>query len=195
MVHRARAHEAAIDAQRSLLDAEVQQNLFLENRHRLMHNTEELAARAELATLDHDLAQDQLDAIAIRLRATAGTVAGEQMTPKDEENARLSERLRTIDQLEAELQLRRAEISLLRQSGSLANWLAATIPGATAAPADATPSDSPALPATLGTTPAAATGVQTPPTTGTTPSSLPSSPVSKPAPSTTAPGPPAPPQP
>ncbi len=192
MIHTARAREAAIDAQRSLLDAQVQQNLFLENRHRLMHNTAELGARAELAVLDHDLAQDQLDALAIRLRAPAGTVAGEQMTPKDEENALLAERLRTVDQLEAELQLRRAEISLLRQSGSLATWLAATIPGATAAPAAATPNPSPLLPATVGAIPGtstgAATGTQTPPTTGATPSSLPSSPVSNPAPAPTAPG-------
>ena len=184
MVHRARAREAAIDAQRSFLDAQVQQNVFLENRHRLQHNAEELAARSELAVLDHDLAQDQLDAIAVRLRAASGAAGGEQMTPKDQENARLAERQRTVEVLEAELQLRRAEITLLRQGGSLANWLAATIPGATAAPSNATPAVTPILPATVGEPPTGASPGGIAPTTGATPSSLPSSPVSTPTPAT-----------
>ncbi len=205
MVHRARAHEAAIDAQRSFLDAEVQQSAFLENRTKLMHNTEEIAARVELATLDHDLSQDQLNALAVRLQAAASTVGGEQATPKDQENAQLAERQRTVDLLAVQLELRRAEISLLRQGGSLANWLAATIPGATAAPADATaapadatPSQVPGLPTTLGSSPGASPGFSpgaapgtsagtgagagTTPTTGSTPSSLPSAPDSRPAP-------------
>ncbi len=193
MVHRARAREAAIDAQRAFLDAEVQQIAFLENRHKLMHSTQELAARAEIATLDHDLAQDQLDAVAVRLRASAGAIAGEQMTPKDAENARLAERQREVDVLDAELQLRRAEISLLRQAGSLDTWLAATIPGAGAAPAGATPSLTPILPPTNGMTPGAAatpgsaSSPETPPTTGVTPSALPSAPVSAPSPAAPAP--------
>ncbi len=190
MVHRARAREAAIDAQRAFLDAEVQQIAFLENRYKLMHSTQELAARAELATLDHDLAQDQLEAIAVRLRAPAGALTGEQMTPKDGENARLAERQRQVDVLDAELQLRRAEISLLRQAGSLDDWLAATIPGATAAPAApaAAPAITPTLPVTIGTPPDASTapGIApapaTTPTSGTVPSTLPSAPVSNPAP-------------
>ncbi len=191
MVHRARAREASIDAQRAFLDAEAQQIAFLENRHKLMHSTQELAARAELATLDHDLAQDQLEAIAVRLRASAGSLTGEQMTPKDGENARLAERQREVDVLDAELQLRRAEISLLRQGGTLADWLAATIPGATNAPAAATPSNTPILPATLGATPGdvplPGSAPVTPPTTGTMPSALPSAPVSHPAPPAPAP--------
>lgn len=196
MVHRARAHEAAIDAQRAFLDAEVQQMAFLESRHKLMHSTNELAARAELAALDHDLAGDQLEAIAIRLRAPAGSLAGEQMTPKDGENARLAERQRQVDVLDAELQLRRAEISLLRQQGTLATWLAATIPGATDAPSAAVHTITPATPATLGSVPGAGTNTgqggvpdsvpAAPPTTGTAPDSLPSAPVSNPAPQTPA---------
>lgn len=198
MVHRDRARESAMDAQRAFLEAEVQQIAFLENRHKLVHSTQELAARAELATLDHDLAQDQLEAIAIRLRASAGSLSGEQMTPKDSENARLAERQRQVDVLDAELQLRRAEISLLRQGGSLATWLAATIPGATdasaaATPPAATPAVEPILPATTGTAPGTAGSPSTPPTNGMSPSALPSAPVSNPTPqvpASPAPGPP-----
>ena len=45
------------------------------------------------------------------------------MTPKDEQNARLQERARAIDLLEAEFQLNQAQVSLLRQTGQLDGWL------------------------------------------------------------------------
>lgn len=189
MVHRARAREAAIDAQRSLLDAEVQQHTFLENHHHLLHDTKELAARAELATLDHDLALDQLETVAVRLRADAANAPGEQMTPKDQANAQLAERQRTVDMLEAELQLQRAELSLLRQRGSLATWLAATIPGTPSAPANAPQGTSVSLPPTVGVSPGMGSPSGTPPTTGSTPSSLPTAPDANPAPASPAPPP------
>ncbi len=186
MVHRARARESAADAARALADAQMQQNTFIEGRQRLRRSATELSARADLASLDHDLAQDQLDATLTRLQAAAGATGGTQLSPKDEQNARLAERQRTVDLLNAELQLRAAEVTLLRQEGSLTHWLAATIPGATSAPGNATPTVQPVLPPTTGTTPAAPAppGGAAPavPTTGTTPSTLPSAPVSNPAP-------------
>lgn len=186
MVHHARAEEAAADAARALADAEQQQNTFLEGRQKLRRSAVELAARADLAALDHDLAQDQLDALMVRLRAAAGATPGTQANPKDEENARLAERQRTLDFLNTELQLKSAEITLLRQEGQLTNWLAATIPGATAAPASAIPPFTPVLPPTVGSVPGAANppgAAPAPlPTSGTIPPSLPSAPVSNPSP-------------
>lgn len=194
MVHRARARESADDAAHALFDARIQQDSFIESRQRLRNSAAELAARAELSSLDHDLAQDQLDAVLVRLRAAAGSVGGEQMTPKDELNARLAERQREIERLNLEQQLQQAEVTLMRQDGSLTDWLAATIPGATAAPANATPDATPPTAPTVGTEPstapttgASSTGV---PTTGTIPSSLPSGPVTNPTPTPTPPSPP-----
>ena len=192
MIRRSRARESADDAARAMLDAENQQINFVEGRIKLRHNTAELAAREKIAVLDHDLAQDELDAVMTRLRAASGVVGGPQSTPKDEQNARLAERQRDFDLLVAELQLRQAEVSLMRQEGSLSNYLAATVPGATAGaakgPGAGTPRNTPALPATLGSEPGAATpGSDAPapvPTTGATPSTLPSAPVTNTTPST-----------
>ncbi len=188
MVHRAKYREAAADAARALADAQSQQMLFLDGRDKLRRSTGELAARKDLAQLDRDLAQDQLEAILVRLQANAAAVQGDQLTPKDEENARLQERLRTLDMLTADLQLQQAEVSLLRQEGSLTNWLAATIPGATAAPANASPAPAPPLPATIGVPPGGATvpGATIPsvPTTGTPPGTNPGGPVTNPTPGT-----------
>lgn len=184
-VHRAKAREAQADAAHSLFDAQVQQTLFLEGRVKLRHNAAELATRKELAGLDRDLAQDQLDAVLLRLQAAAGVSGGEQMTPKDEQNARLQERLRTLDMLTADLQLQQTEISLLRQEGSLTNWLAGAVPSAIAAPANASPTITAPIAPTLGTPSPAGTpsGVApTVPTLGTPPASLPSAPVNNPTP-------------
>jgi hypothetical protein len=45
------------------------------------------------------------------------------MTPKDEQSARLQERARAIDLLEAEFQLNQAQINLMRQTGQLESWV------------------------------------------------------------------------
>lgn len=194
MVHRAKYREALADAARSLADAQSQQMLFLDGRDKLRRSTSELSAREELASLDRELAQDQLDAVLVRLQASAGVTQGEQLTPKDEQNARLQERLRMLDMLSADLQLQQAEVSLMRQEGSLTNWLAATVPSATAAPAGAFPAPAPPLPATIGIPPGGtAPGGTTPPTvptTGTTPSTQPSGPVTNPNPTNPPAGPP-----
>ncbi len=189
MVRRAKARESEADAAHALFDAQVQQANFLESRVKLRHSAAELAVRAEVMALDHDLAQDDLDAVMLRLRAVTGTGGGPQASPKDEENARLAERQRTIDMLSVELQLHQTEVTLMRQEGSLTDYLAAIIPGATATPAAATPDTRPPLAPTLGATPAGApagapAGGSAPapvPTPGATPTTLPSAPVSTPS--------------
>ena len=196
MVHRARAHEAAADAAHSLFEAQAQQMQFLEGRAKLRHSTAELAARRNLAQLDQDLAQDQLDTVLLRLQANAATMQGEPMTPKDEKNARLQERLRKLDALSAELQLEQADITLMRQEGTLANWLtgAATSPGEPSSPGyistPAGASPSPSLPATVGSQPAASSPAQSSvpvaPAVGSPPASLPAGPVTEPGATTPA---------
>ena len=45
------------------------------------------------------------------------------MTPGDEQNARIQERQRYLDLLDAKLQVEKAEVYLLRQSGGLSRWI------------------------------------------------------------------------
>ena len=192
MVRRTRAREASDDAQRAFLDAQIQQANFLESRVKLRHSAAELAARATIAGLDHDLAQDDLDVVRLRLQAASGALTGPQSTPKDEQNALLAERQRSIDLLSAELQLQQTEVTLMRQEGSLSKYLAATLPGASASPSTppGAPNTRPALPATVGTGPGstAPNSSEVPagsapapvPTTGSVPSTLPSAPVTTP---------------
>jgi outer membrane protein TolC len=139
--HQDRAHEAAAEADRAYFDAEDQRNQFLDGRFRLQHSASELAARSELAEIDRDLAQEQLETVLVQLAAESASAGGQLMTPKDEQNARLQERARTIDLLNAQFQLNQAQVNLLRQTGQLDAWLKSIAVQST--PPTATPSIKP----------------------------------------------------
>jgi outer membrane protein TolC len=128
--HKAKARESMADAVHAQQEALVARDQELEGRVKLEHSTAELAAREELAALDKDMAQEQLDVILVQLKATPSS--GAPITPMDEQNARIQERQRFIDLVDATYQLRDAQLSLLRQTGQLETWLksAAAVDGA-----------------------------------------------------------------
>jgi outer membrane protein TolC len=121
--HQDQASEATAEASRAHFATEDQRNQFLEGRFKLRHSAAELAAHSDLAEIDRDLAQEQLDAVLLQLSAASGSSGGQQMTPKDEQKARLDESARTIDLLNAQFQVSQAEVNLLRQTGRLDDWL------------------------------------------------------------------------
>lgn len=119
--HKARARQSAADAIRAAHEADQERDQFTEGRLRTERSTLELAARAEVAELDQQLARQQLDVLEVQLQAT-GTGAT-PMTPKDEQNARLTERDKYLALLDAQFQMRQAQVNLLRQTGDLESWL------------------------------------------------------------------------
>jgi outer membrane protein TolC len=123
--HEDEAHQAQAEAARAHFEAQNAQDKFFEGRLKLQHSTAELEAHSELAEIDRELAQEQLNTILVQLTAASGDSGEQQMTPKDEQNARLQERAREIDLLNAQFQLSQAEINLLRQTGHLDDWLKA----------------------------------------------------------------------
>ncbi len=121
--HQDKVLEASADAahaQQAAIDARDQ---FLEGRAKLQHANAELAARTELADLDQQLAQQQLDAILVQLQAGTGDSSAPQLSPKDEQTARIAERQKFLDLLDARFKLREAQIQLLRQTGDLDAWI------------------------------------------------------------------------
>jgi outer membrane protein TolC len=123
MVHRAKARESAADAVRAEREADNIRDQFLEGRQKTLHANAELSARAEVATLDQQLAQQQLDVMLVQLKAGNGNSSGVQMTPKDEQTARIAEREKFLAVIDASFQVRQAQISLMRQTGDLETWL------------------------------------------------------------------------
>lgn len=118
--HRARARETAAEASHALHQADEQRDQFLESRLRTARNAVELQARAEIARLDQQLAQQQLDVTRTQLLAGGSATPA---TPKDEQNARITERDKYLALVDAQYELNQASISLLRQAGELAPWL------------------------------------------------------------------------
>jgi outer membrane protein TolC len=116
------AKEASAEASRARLEAETERTQFLEGRFKLQRSAHELEDRGDLAGIDRDIAEEQLNAILLQLSADAGSSGEPQMTPKDEQNARVAERQRAIELLEAQFQLNQAEVNLLRQTGQLEAW-------------------------------------------------------------------------
>jgi outer membrane protein TolC len=117
----AKARESTADAAHAMHDAQNAQIDALDGQSRLRHSVRELESQTEVAGLRQQLAQQQLDALQQQLKS--GNPGGPQMTPKDEQNARISEREKYLGVLDAGYQLRQAEIHLLRQTGELLTWL------------------------------------------------------------------------
>ena len=140
----ARARESAADAAHALHDAQNAQITALDGQSRLRHSVRELQEQAEVAALQQQLAQQQLDILQQQLKS--GNPGGPQMTPKDEQNARISEREKFLGVVDAGYQLRQAEIHLLRQTGELLAWLksAASATAPATPQLQATPSPAPA---------------------------------------------------
>lgn len=123
MGHRAKARASAADAAHAEHEADVARDQFLEGRQKVRHATGELAARAEVASLDQQLAQQQLDVLLVQLNAGSGNSSGPQMTPKDEQTSRIAEREKFLTVLDTNFEMRKAEINLLRQTGRLEGWV------------------------------------------------------------------------
>jgi len=121
--HDDHAREAEAEARRARFEAENQRNQFLEGRLKLRRSLDELSDSYALAQIDREIAQQQLDTILVQLNANAGDPNKPQMTPKDEQNARLQERQKFVDLLDTQVQLSRAQINLMRQTGQLDGWL------------------------------------------------------------------------
>ena len=122
-VRKARARETAADATHAQQDAEVIRDQFLDGRLRTRRSLVELAARAEVAGLDQQLAQQQLDVLLVQLNQAGTGPNGAPMTPKDEQNARIAERERALGLIDARYQMQQVQINLLRQTGQLETWL------------------------------------------------------------------------
>jgi outer membrane protein TolC len=127
MAHRAKAREAAADAAHAQHEADTIRDQFFDSRLRARHTAAELSARAEIASLDQQLAQQQLEVLLVQLKAGSGNLSGPQMSPKDEQTARIAEREKFVAVLNSNFEARQAAISLMRAAGELETWLAATV--------------------------------------------------------------------
>jgi len=124
---RAKAKETAAEALRSTVEAEQAQRQNDVQIATLTGSLRELDGLAEVASLKQQIADAQLKAVLAQLEvgngATAGPNAQPQLTPKAEQLARIDERQKYQDALDASLELAKARLSLLRALGHMDDWL------------------------------------------------------------------------
>jgi outer membrane protein TolC len=123
--HRDKAKESAADALRATVEAEQAQRQNEVLIAELTGSLRELDTLAEIASLKQQIAHEQLQSVLAQLELGNGAVAGPgappQLTPKAEQLARIDERQRYTDALDAGLD--QARLSLLRALGHMGDWL------------------------------------------------------------------------
>jgi outer membrane protein TolC len=82
---------------------------------KLQRSVEQLAAAREVADLEHQLAQADIDAAHAKIESG-------QATLKDEQNARVAEHQRYTALLSSSFDLDKVQVQLLRQLGNLEKW-------------------------------------------------------------------------
>ncbi len=119
---RDRARASAADA----VHAEEQNSLALlqltQQTRELSGSVAELRAQEKVAGLQSDYAQQSVDAVVTQLQYGGGNPNASPLTPRDEQKARIEERRRYADKLEADLQLMEAQIQLTRALGGVEEW-------------------------------------------------------------------------
>jgi len=112
----ARAQAADAEALRAKKDLETSRNQVSEQTLKLQRSVQQLAAAQEVADLEYAIAKSDLDAAEIRVDAGTATL-------HEEEDARTQANERYNAVQDADFQLERARIALLRSTGDLSSWV------------------------------------------------------------------------
>jgi outer membrane protein TolC len=112
---RARAAVADADALRARKEVEQARNKAALDGIKARHNVEELSAARDVAQLRYDLANGELDATHARMEAEVGT-------QRELQNAAIGAAERSLDRMNADFELQRAQLELLRTNGALDQW-------------------------------------------------------------------------
>ena len=124
---RAKAKQTAADALRATVEAEQAQRQNDIQIATLTGSLRELDALAEVAGLKRQIADEQLKSVLAQLElgngSGTGPTAQPQLSPKAEQLARIDERQKYQDALDAGFDLAKARLSLLRAFGHMEDWL------------------------------------------------------------------------
>jgi outer membrane protein TolC len=112
---RARAAAADAEALRARKEAEQIKNKAALDAVQLQHNVDQLLAARHVADLRYKLAENQLDAVHERMEAQVGT-------QRDLQIAAIDASERTLERINADFELQKSEVELLRMRSELEGW-------------------------------------------------------------------------
>ena len=119
---RAKERESVAEATRATAQADQARDQSSENIVLLQKSLNELAVQKEVAQLQSELAQSQLDAVLTQINSPSTAPGATPLTPREEQQARIEERRRAEDALDANFELMKAELGLLRATGQIEKW-------------------------------------------------------------------------
>jgi len=114
-VQKAKAEEADADAMIARKQADLTRNQVGESALKLQRSLRQLTAARDVAKLEWEVAQGELEAVTGRMETGAAN-------SRDQANARLDVDDKHAAYLDAEFELCRAELQLLKITGELENW-------------------------------------------------------------------------
>ena len=114
-VQKAKAEEAKADAMLASKQEDLTKEKVKEDTLQLQRSIRQLAAARDVAKLEWEVSQGDLDSVKARL--TTG-----ELNMRDEQNAELDVDDKHAAYLDAEFELDRAELQLLRLTGELQDW-------------------------------------------------------------------------
>jgi outer membrane protein TolC len=120
------ARKSNADALRATVESEEAANQNDLQIASLTGNLRELDTLARIAGLKQQISQEQLKAVLAQLEngnGATGPGSTPQLTPKNEQLARIDERQKYEDSLDASLELAKARLGLLRALGHMEDWL------------------------------------------------------------------------
>lgn len=122
-VHFSKRKESNAAALRAKIEAEQAAHQNDEQIATLDGTIVELDAMAEVATLRQEIAAEQIKTVATELALGNGSSSSQQVSPKMEQQARIEERQRYMEQLDAGFDLTRARLGLMRALGHMEDWV------------------------------------------------------------------------
>jgi outer membrane protein TolC len=114
-VQKAKAEQADADAALARKQADLTRNQVGENALKLQRSLGQLTAARDVARLEWEVAQGELEAVTARMETGAAN-------SRDQANARLDVDDKHAAYLDAEFELSRSELQLLQVTGELENW-------------------------------------------------------------------------
>jgi outer membrane protein TolC len=127
MFNRAKARASAADALRATVEAEEAARQHQIQIATLSSSLRELDAQEEIASLKQQIAEQDVKTVTTEMEvgngAGVGPGAQPPPSPKEEELARIDERQKYEDALEAQLNLDKTRLNLLQALGHMQDWL------------------------------------------------------------------------
>lgn len=123
MTHRGKARETAAEALRARIEAEQAQHQNDLNIVTINNSLNELEVLAEISDLRQQLAGQELKSVQAEIQYGNGSSSTPQTSPRMEELARIAERDKYIEALDAAFDLNKARLNLIEALGHMEEWL------------------------------------------------------------------------